>query len=140
MKVCIVVLMSLISPILFAQQPDHKSLGHAIKDFDRALVSRDTITLKYLLEDQVSYGHSNGWIQTKKDVTADLYNGKIKYRDIKQADQEIVIEDKAASVRFTTTTDVEMGGKAMTFKLKVLQMWIWENAHWVLLARQSVKI
>ena len=133
------ILFCVISLSVFAEGPDHKSLGHVLKDLDRALVSRDTVALKWILEDQLSYGHSNGWIETKKEVIADLFNGKLTYKDIRPSGQEMVIEGKAASVRYTADVDIEMGGKPMQFKLKVLQMWIWENEHWVLLARQSVK-
>ena len=124
----------------FAEQPDHKSLGHAIKDFDRALISKDSVSLKWILEDQVTYGHSNGWIEKKNEVIADLFNGKLTYKSIEPSAQEVVIEGKAASVRYNVDIDVLMDGKAMQFKLKVLQMWLWENEHWVLLARQSVKM
>ena len=140
MKYLFVILFCFASFSLLAEQPDHKSLGHAIKDLDHALIGKDSVTLKWILEEQVTYGHSNGWIETKKDVIADLFNGKLTYKDIKPTGQEVVIEGKAASVRFNADIDVLMDGKPMQFKLKVLQMWIWENEHWVLLARQSVKM
>ena len=141
MKNLIAILFCFVSYGLFAQElPDHKSLRHAMKDFDRALISRDSTALKWLLEDQVTYGHSNGWIETKKDVIADLFNGKLVYKEIKPTGQEIVIVGKTASARYNVDIDVLMDGKLMQFKLKVLQSWIWENEHWVLFARQSVKI
>lgn len=139
MRYLVFILLCFMSIGLHAEQPDHKSLGHAIKDLDRAMISKDSVALKWLLEDQLTYGHSNGWIEKKNDVIADLYNGKLTYKTIVPANQEVVIEGKAASVRFNADIDVLMDSKPMQFKLKVLQMWIWENDHWVLLARQSVK-
>jgi hypothetical protein len=140
MKCWFVLLLSIIVFRSFAEQPDNKSLGHAIKDFDRALLTKDSVTLRWILEDQVTYGHSNGWIESKKEVIADLFNGKLTYKEIRPNDQQVVIEGKAASVRYNVEIDVLMDGKSMQFKLKVLQMWLWENEHWVLLARQSVKV
>jgi hypothetical protein len=50
------------------------------------------------------------------------------------------VEGKTASARMTVDVDVLMDGKPMSFKLKVLQVWVWKNKHWQLFARQSVKM
>jgi hypothetical protein len=102
-------------------------------------MSRDSVVLNYILSDKLSYGHSNGWVETKKDVIADLFNGKLIYKDIRTANPEFISDGGVASVRSVADIDVIMDGKPMVFKLKVLQVWKWENNHWVLFARQSVK-
>ena len=56
---------------LFAQMPN---IDRAIAAFDKALVNKDSTELIELLSDDVTYGHSNGWVQTKKEVIGDLYN------------------------------------------------------------------
>jgi hypothetical protein len=69
-----------------------------------------------------------------------LFNGKLNYKSISPADEQMVIEGNTASVRMNTVVDIVMEGKPLTLKLKVLQVWIWKNKHWELFARQSVKI
>ncbi len=138
MKYLLTILLITISSAVFAQTPDYGSLNHAIADFDKALETKDSVALKWLLSDKVSYGHSNGWIETKKEVIQDLYNGKLTYKKISATAPTTTTEGNVAAARSVADIDALMDGKLMSFKLKVLQVWIWENEHWTLFARQSV--
>ena len=92
------------------------------------------------MDDEIGYGHSNGWIQTKRDLINDLYNGKLTYTKISTSDEKLVVKDKNASMRMTAEVDIVLNGSPMQFKLKVLQVWVKKKKHWVLFARQSVKV
>jgi hypothetical protein len=122
----------------FAKKADKEGLMIAIADFDKALIDKDSVALKRLLSDEVSYGHSNAWLENKQEVIVDLYNGKLTYKKIEQESPEIKIYGKSASVRTVANIDAVLDGKLMSFKLKVLQVWVWKNNHWELFARQSV--
>lgn len=121
----------------FAQQPDYAALNHAIADFDKALETRDSLALKWLLNEKVSYGHSNGWVEDKKEVIADLYNGKLVYKKIAATKPEVTTTGSVAAARSIADIDAALDGKMMSFRLKVLQVWTWEDGHWTLFARQS---
>lgn len=82
MKHLITILLLLTTTSIFAQQPDLKELDKAIAAFDKALMNRDSVALGKLMNGGLTYGHSNGWIQTKEEVIADLYNGKLTYKEI----------------------------------------------------------
>ena len=74
---CLLVISTLFINIgVFAQKTDTISLKKAVAELNDALVKRDTVQLKKLLDDKVNYGHSNAWVQTKRDIINDLYNGK----------------------------------------------------------------
>jgi len=130
----------LLSCASFAQQADYAALNHAIADFDKALESRDSVALRWLLSDKVSYGHSNGWIENKKEVIADLFNGKLVYKKIAATKPEVSTSGNVAAARSIADIDAALDGKMMSFKLKVLQIWTWEDGHWTLFARQSVPV
>lgn len=119
---------------------DAKRLSKAVEDFDKALINKDSVVLKQLLNEHISYGHSNGWMQSKNDVINDLFNGKLTYKQISHKDDQVNIEGNTASVRMVANLDVIMDNKPMQFKLSVLQAWIWKNKEWQLFARQSVKL
>lgn len=129
-----------LSCAVFAQQPDYAALNHAIADFDKALESRDSLALKWLLNDKISYGHSNGWIENKKEVIADLFNGKLVYKKIVATKPEVSTSGNVAAARSIADIDAALDGKMMSFKLKVLQVWTWDDGHWTLFARQSVPV
>jgi len=122
----------------FAQK--RADLEKAVTNLDMALLNKDSVMLKMLLSDQLSYGHSNGWIESKHDVIQNLFNGKLTYRQINKQSQEMAIDGGMAAVRMVIDVDVEMNGKAIQLKLSVLQVWVWKNKHWALFARQSTKV
>lgn len=118
----------------------HKDLEKAVNSFNKALVAKDSGTLKKLLHEKLVYGHSNGWKETKWEMINNLYNGTIEYIKIEPADEQIILDGNTACVRATLYIDVIMGGKTLPFKLHGLQVWVKEKKDWVLLSRQSVKI
>ncbi len=140
MKPVLTILLLCLGCASFAQQPDYAALNHAIADFDKALESRDSLALKWLLNDKISYGHSNGWIENKKEVVADLFNGKLVYKKIVATKPEISTSGNVAAARSIADIDAALDGKMMSFKLKVLQVWTWDDGHWTLFARQSVPV
>ncbi len=129
-----------ISSQLFAQKTDSISLKKAIADLNTALLQKDSVALKKLLDKRVNYGHSNGWIETQRDVIEDLASGKLEYSKIDQTAPVMLLEDNTAAVRTNADVDVALNGKMMHLKLHILQVWVWENKHWQLFTRQSVKI
>ncbi len=141
MRCIIVVLIILWSNDLFAQLPN---INRFIADFDKALLSKDSTKLKGLLSDHITYGHSNGWIQNKKEVINDLYNGKITYKSISSSNEDVKIYGNTAFVRMNSNVQVEVEGKQLELNLSVLQVWmliyIDHKQRWELFARQSVKI
>jgi len=140
MRLLLTIMLALITMTVQAQQPDYGSLSHSISDFDHALETHDSAALKWLLSDKVSYGHSNGWIESKQEVISDLFNGKLSYKKIETTKPEITTSGVVAAVRNIASIDAALDGKLMSFRLKVLQVWQWENNHWVLFARQSVSM
>lgn len=136
MRTCIAILLFLTCSTAHAQD----MLDVAMEKFNMALIRKDTAALNRLLHNDVTYGHSNGWIENKTDVKADLYNGKLVYNKIGQEITEVLKTGNTACVRSNTTIDVLFDGKPMTFKLHVLQVWTRKDKDWQLTARQSVKM
>ena len=126
----------LISSFTFAQS----SLKEAVTKLNVALVLKDTAVLKQLLHDDLSYGHSNAWIETKTDLMKNLYNGKLSYGKVETKELTISESGNHANVRSTTEIEYLLDGKEGKLKLHVLQVWIRTNNRWQLLARQSTKL
>ncbi len=121
---------------------NESSLRSAAKNLDRALERKDTIFLNKHLNDQLQYGHSNGWIESKQELKAHLFNGKLVYRSITLNEKEpaIVIEGRTGLLREEVTIDVLLDGKPLNMKLSVLQVWVFRKGEWRLIARQSTKL
>jgi hypothetical protein len=140
MKFILLILFFLPGAFAIAQK-DTVSLKDAMSRLDRALLDKDEKTLEALLHKELSYGHSNAWIQTKKNVIGDLKSGKMIYNKIENSSVMIVAQNKNwATVRTNTNAEGEVDHKPFQLKLHVLQVWIHTKQGWQLFARQSTKL
>lgn len=141
MRYILTICLFFISAVGFAQV-DSISLKEAMSSLDKALVNKDEKALIQLLHADVSYGHSNGWVQNRNDIINDLRSGKLIYDKIENTSVAIVaMTNNLATVR--TNTEAQGRSTAVpTFELKlhVLQVWVKTKNGWQLLARQSTKL
>lgn len=120
-------------------QKDSSGLVMASKDLNRALIQKDEVVLNRILSKDLTYGHSNGWIEHKKELIDNLENGKLSYSNITLTDVRAAIEGKTGVIRCKGVFDIKMDGRDLQFKLSVLQVWVWKKGKWILMSRQSVK-
>ena len=126
--------------LVVAGQVDSIPIKEAMKSLDKALLTKDESVLSSLLHKEVSFGHSNGWIQSKSDVLNDSKNGKLVYNKIEHNSSAIVnISKKFATVKTNTNAEGAVNGTAFKLTLHVMQFWIKTKKGWQLIARQSAK-
>ena len=104
-----------------------------------ALIKKDSVSLSKLLADDVSYGHSNGWLQTKAQLIRDIMSGVQDYKSIDPSNMNIRIYDNTSVVTMQSKVSLTMQGKPLDLSMNVLFVWIKKNNDWKLAARQSVK-
>ena len=140
MKYLLTVILFFISVIAFAQT-DEEKLIETLKEFHQALVKQNTISINQQTDKAVSYGHSNGWVQSKKDLIKDFETGKISYQSFKEDSITVLMNDNMANVRFVADITATLGGTTVVnnYHLKVLEVWVKKGKRWVLFARQAVK-
>lgn len=120
-------------------QHSEDEVMQAVYDFNKSLETKDTAALKGLLADNLSYGHSNGWVQSKDEVIDDLFTGLLSYHKIDQPELRVIMNDDIATVRGNGIFDVDYKDSMhMMFDLHVMQTWIWRDGKWKLLNRQSM--
>jgi hypothetical protein len=133
MKQLLVIISFFISIGSFAQ----RTLQENMRDLDIALVKKDTAFLNQYLHDNLSYGHSNGWIETKTELVSHLLNGKLSYTAIESKELSSEQTDQVAIVRSESKIKYLLDGKEGALNLHVLQVWVINGYKWQLLARQS---
>ncbi len=127
-----------LSPVFCVAQTSF--LKDAVAKLDKALIAKDTVVLKQLLHNDVTYGHSNGWVETKADVIKDLVTGKLAYNKIETKSIKWTITNNVATMRNSSEISYELEGKPGELHLHVVQVWLKTNKGWQLLTRQSTKI
>jgi hypothetical protein len=107
----------------------------------KAMVDADTVTLDKLTTAELSYGHSSGKLQTKKEFISDIATGASDFVSIDLTDQIVKVVGNTATVRHILTAATNDKGKGHgTTKLGILLIWIKNKGQWQLLARQAVKV
>ena len=121
-------------------QVDSFTIKTAMQQLDKALLQKDENVLRSVLHKEVSYGHSNGWIQSKDDILNDFKTGKLVYNKIENNSSAIInISKKYATVKTNTIAEGAVNGTAFKLTLHVMQFWIKTKKGWQLIARQSAK-
>jgi Domain of unknown function (DUF4440) len=138
MKRCLLIL--LLFTFVFANaQTEEEKLTTTMKEFHQALVSKNTGSINQQTDKALSYGHSNGWVQTKADIIKDFETGLISYQSYKEDSLNVVINGNMANVRFIADINATLRGNASSNHLKVLEVWVKKGKRWLLFARQAVK-
>ena len=129
----------LFSVVCSHAQTDEEKLAVTLKEFHQALVNKNTVSINQQTDKALSYGHSNGWVETKTDMIKDLETGYIIYQSFKEDSISISINGNMANVRFVADVTATLKGTTNTFHLKVLEVWVKKSKRWMLFARQAIK-
>jgi len=135
----LITIMFLFFSFIGLAQTDEEKLTSTVKEFHQALVKKNTVSINQQTDKALSYGHSNGWVETKADVIKDLESGYLSYGAIKEDSITVAINGNMANVRFLADITATMKGVTSNFKLRVLEVWVKKSNRWVLFARQAVK-
>ena len=130
-----------ISPVLVSAQQDTSAVLKALQAFEKALVAKDDIEIEKRIENKASFGHSNGWVQSKEDVLKDMKSGYLVYLKISPVSVSIQMKDKKnALVKERMAVEGNLNGTNFASNLFVLQWWRKTGGVWKLVMRQSAKV
>ena len=125
----------LTAQMAFSQE---SAIENISRNFHSMLIKNDT-NLANILDDKVSYGHSNGWVETKQDIIRNLSSGQMKYVDIREDSVTTSMDNDLAQIRFVAMLTYALDGKETTIRLKVLEVWRNKQGNWLLYARQATR-
>ena len=138
MRGLVTILLFFTSLVVAAQTAEEK-LVTTIKEFHQALVKKNTVSIIQQTDKAVSYGHSNGWVETKAEMINNLETGYLTYRSFKEDSLQVTINGNVAHARFIADIEATLNQKESQFHLKVLEVWVKKGKRWLLFARQAVK-
>ena len=117
-----------------------KALLIQVSKLDSLMQNNDPKILDLFSED-VSFGHSNGWIQNYEDFKKDFETGKVKYQSVKQSElKELKFKNKFASIRRIIAVKGLYKEEVFEMKLSILEFWIKQKGIWKLWSRQGVSL
>ncbi len=123
-----------------AQSKNEKAVAIATEQLRTAMISGNKADLENIVSDKLSYGHSGGHIDDKKEFVEKLTSGKSDFVSIDITEQTISTSGKTAIVRHILTAKTNDNGKPGDVHLRILLIFQKEGGKWKLLARQAVKM
>lgn len=119
-----------------------KEVADAVEQLRKAMISADGALLDQLASDELSYGHSNGNIQSKQEFISSFTSGESVFVSIEVSGQKVQIIGNTAIVRHILSAETNDKGKGPgSVKISILLVWINdEEQGWKLVARQAVRV
>jgi len=129
-----------IGTTVIAQSKDEAAVASVTEKLRVAMVNADQKSLESLVSEKLSYGHSGGHVEGKKEFVDKIVSGKSDFVTIDLSEQSIILNGHTAIVRHTLKATTNDGGKPGEVQLKVLLVWQKQGKNWILIARQAVKL
>ncbi|MBK8620944.1 MAG: nuclear transport factor 2 family protein [Saprospiraceae bacterium] len=104
------------------------------------MVQKDTTALSELLDEKVSYIHSNGWQETKNEVLQNIVSGKLTYQKIDIQSASCIVRGSTAIVNGKGVFYVALDNKPIEINLFYTEVYHKQKNKWKLLARHACKI
>ena len=118
--------------------PDEAALLAVAERLRKTMIDVDPAILNELFADKLTYGHSDGRVQTKDEVVASLVEKRSVFHTIEISQQTLSLSGNVGIVRNRFVADAVSNGKPSKPDLAVLQLWQWQDGRWRLLARQAL--
>ena len=119
---------------------DEKAVLLQVKKLDSLMMNNDVQIVDLFCSD-VSFGHSNGWIQNLDDFKNDFSSKKVSYKEIKQLEiSELKQFKNTVSIRRSVKVAGLYKNQDFEMKLALLEIWLKKKSAWKLWSRQSVEI
>jgi ketosteroid isomerase-like protein len=122
-----------------AASADEAAVAQAVEALRKAFFEQDKTQLEALCAEELSYGHSDGRVETKAQFINGVMTRKAILKSLTLSDHAITVVGTTAIARHTWASESETDGKPTSTKIGVLQVWQKQGDTWKLLARQSVR-
>ncbi len=119
-----------------------KEVNDVVEQLRKAMINADGAVLDQLASDELSYGHSNGHIQSKQEFISSFTSGESVFLNIELSGQTVRVINDTAIVRHLLSAATNDRGKGpASVKISIVLVWIKNGEKgWQLVARQAVKV
>jgi hypothetical protein len=119
---------------------DHKTLATLTEELLQRMMKPDETSLNTILASNVSYGHSDGKLETREQLVGHLLSGRYQFVKISFDDVTIQLSGDTALVRHKLRGDTNDNNTPGRINLGVLLVWQKLENRWQIVARQSFKL
>ena len=130
----------LVSGSASAKAADEAAVAQNIETLRKAILEADKAKLERVAAAQISYGHSDGRVETKEQFINGVMTRKQVVKSLTFPELKVVVAGNTAIARHIYLGESESEGKQTTTRIGALQIWQKQDGGWKLLARQGFKL
>ena len=119
---------------------DEAAVTENVEVLRKALLEANKAKLEQVASAQISYGHSDGRVETKEQFINGVMTRKQTVKSLAFPELKVAVVGDAAIARHIYLAESELEGKQTTTKIGALQVWQKQNGSWKLLARQGFRL
>ena len=116
-----------------------RELKHSIEQFRRGMVEADAGLIRRFSSPKLSFGHSNGEVQTLDEFIETLESQVEVFKRVDLINRNFKMAGKIAIERHHFSADIIYKGELKNFELEIVEVWE-KSDHWRLLVRQAFKL
>lgn len=130
----------LLSDSAGAQAADEAAVTQNIEILRKAILEQDKAKLDQVAAGQISYGHSDGRVETKEQFINGVMTRKQVQKSLAFPELKVAVVGDAAIARHIYLGESELDGKQNTTRIGALQLWQKQGGAWRLIARQGFRL
>ena len=123
-----------------ADAADEAAVAQGVETLRKALLEADRTKLEQVAATQISYGHSDGRVETKEQFLHGVMTRKQTVKSLAFPELKVAVVGNAAVARHIYLSESELHGKQTTTRIGALQVWQKQDGGWKLLARQGFRL
>jgi len=116
------------------------AVTQSVETLRKALLEADRAKLEQVASAQISYGHSDGRVETKEQFIHGVMTRKQIVKSLAFPELKVAVVGDAAIARHIYLSESELDGKATSTRIGALQVWQKQDGAWKLLARQGFRL
>ena len=97
-------------------------------------------SLDVILDERLSYIHSNGWVQSKKEFLEDFTNGKLTYHSIEVKEMSARVYKRSAVVTGKAVAETTLNGTRAIINLMFTEVYVVQKGGWKLVSRHASRL
>ena len=142
MKNIILFILLIVGTQAFSQTAEAEKVNQLHKKKFDWLITKNYDSLNWVMDERIKFIHSNGWVQSKKEVIEDIKSGKLNYTGVMVQESSVTLfNNKSAVVTGKGTFKGLMPDKTeFNINLLYTEVYVKSKKQWKLVSRQACKI
>lgn len=142
MKNILLFILLIVGTQAFSQNPEAEKVNTLHKKKFEWFITKNYDSLNWILDESVKYIHSNGWIQSKKEVIEDIKSGKLNYTSVAVTESSVSIYNNQSAVVTGKGTFKGLMPDKSEFNIYLLytEVYVKSKKQWKLVSRHACKI